>query len=150
MEELNATMYAMHVFLEQQQEEMAALKAAQEQQEQEMAALKAAQEQQEQEREVCASPIGITALHAPRTILNLGTVLHLDHTLSPAGTARGDATDAWVARGDARGVLRRGDARGDARGVLRHAASPGRDHATPPTLDQFALGRAHQGAPELT
>ena len=85
VEELNATMFAMHVFLEQQQEEMAALKAAQEQQEQEMAALKAAQEQQEQEREVCASPIGITALHAPRTILNLGTVLHLDHTLSPAG-----------------------------------------------------------------
>ena len=133
VEELKKKVFAQQVFLEMQQEEMEALKAA--------------HEQQEQEREVCASPIGITALHALRTILTLGTALHLDHALSPAGpgggasggasattrasSARRDATDAWVANG------------------VRHAAS-GRDHATPPRIEQVALGRAHQGAPELT
>ena len=71
MEELKDRVFAQQVFLEMQQEEIAAHKAA--------------HEQQEQEREVCASPIGITALHALRTILTLGTALHLDHALSPAG-----------------------------------------------------------------
>ena len=124
-------------------------------QQDEIAALKAAHEQQEQERQVCASPIGITALHALRTILTLGTALHLDHALSPAGPvcepdgattqasgARGDATDAWVANG-----VHHTDA-WVANGV--HHTNSGRDHATPPTLEPFALGRAHQGAPELT
>ena len=58
VEELKDRVFAQQVFLEMQQEEIAAHKAA--------------HEQQEQEREVCASPIGITALHALRTILTLG------------------------------------------------------------------------------
>ena len=44
-----------------------------------------------------------------------------------ASSARGDATDAWVANG------------------VRHAAS-GRDHATPPTLEPFALPFGHNVA----
>ena len=75
VEELKDRVVAQQVFLETQQEEIAAHKAA--------------HEQQEQEREVCASPIGITALHALRTILTLGTALHLDHALSPAGAGGG-------------------------------------------------------------
>ena len=58
VEELKDKVFAQQVVLEMQQDEMAALKAA--------------HEQQEQEREVCASPIGITAFHALRTILTLG------------------------------------------------------------------------------
>ena len=68
-EELEVKVGALQVFVEQQQDEIAAMKAA--------------HEQQEQEREVCASPIGITAL--PATPSEEGTVLHLDYTLSPAG-----------------------------------------------------------------
>jgi len=58
VEELKQMVLAQQVFLGMQQDEIAALTAA--------------HEQQEQEREVCASPIGITALHALRTILTLG------------------------------------------------------------------------------
>ena len=82
MAELNENVNAQQGHLQMQQEEMEALQ-------EEMEAHKAAHEQQEQEREVCASPIGITALHALRTILTLGTALHLDHALSPAGPGGG-------------------------------------------------------------
>tara|TARA_B110000027_G_C15975419_1_gene236183 strand:+ start:425 stop:634 length:210 start_codon:yes stop_codon:yes gene_type:complete len=58
VEELKDTVYAQQNFVQMQQDEIAALTAA--------------HEPQEQEREVCASPIGITALHALRTILTLG------------------------------------------------------------------------------
>ena len=58
LEELKDTVYAQQNFVQMQQDEIAALTAA--------------HEPQEQEREVCASPIGITALHALRTILTLG------------------------------------------------------------------------------
>ena len=75
VEDLEDKVFAQQLFLEMQQDAMAALKAA--------------PEQQGQEREVCASPIGITALHALRTILTLGTALHLVHALSPAGPGGG-------------------------------------------------------------
>ena len=58
VEDLEDKVFAQQLFLEMLQDAMAALKAA--------------PEQQGQEREVCASPIGITALHALRTILTLG------------------------------------------------------------------------------
>ena len=65
MAELHEIVNAQQGHLQMQQEEMKALQ-------EEMEALKAAREQQEQEREVCASPIGITAFHTLRTILTLG------------------------------------------------------------------------------
>ena len=65
VEELKDNVVAQQMVLEMQQVEM-------KMQQDEIAALRAALEQQKQEREVCASPIGITALHALRTILTLG------------------------------------------------------------------------------
>ena len=65
VEELKDNVCAQQNVLEMQQDEM-------KMQRDEIAALRAAHEQPKQEREVCASPIGITALHALRTILTLG------------------------------------------------------------------------------
>ena len=115
MEELKDKVFALQVFLEMQQDEIAALKAA--------------HEQQEQEREVYV-PHPLASLPCTHSAPSLPSAGDLGAT-TRASSARGDATDAWVANG------------------VRHAAS-GRDHATPPRIEQVALGRAHQGAPELT
>ena len=103
---------------------------------------------------VCASPMTISVSHSRLTLISLpvppltlqcpnftvrgggdqgalGATNGDPGATTGASSARGDATDAWVANG------------------VRHAAS-GRDHATPPRIEQVALGRAHQGAPELT